>query len=155
RARLLHLEDLAVQLGQDPDASKKLFEAIVVDNDLLPRRFLDLGVAAAKSVGRILVTTGVKQGRFGTGTIVGSQLILTNNHVIDPKENAANATIEFGYYDGDPAVPQKFQIRPDEFFFTSEELDFTLVGVETDNGQARLSDYGRIQLLGTSGKALI
>jgi endonuclease G, mitochondrial len=159
RARLLKREDLVIAgVGQDAATSKKLFEALIGPDDLLPRRFLDLGAAAARAVGRVVAR--ISGGReYGTGSLVSSHHILTNNHVLPSPGAAASAVIELGYYDpgsgNASAVSQAFVLRPDDFFYTSEELDFTLVGVETHNGRASTLDYGRLQLIGESGKAVL
>jgi len=158
RARLLHRDDLA-NMVSDSGASRTLFEAVVGDNDMLPSRFLPLGTLAAQTVGRITVRNANGSGLYGTGSLVGTNIVMTNNHVLQSKDAAANGVFELGYYDAAPGgstpVPQTFQLQPDDLFFTDEELDFTLVGVASDNGSASIASYGHLPLIADSGKALV
>ncbi|MEY9634104.1 V8-like Glu-specific endopeptidase [Bradyrhizobium japonicum] len=159
RAQLLNLEELRNDIGQDPKASRKLFEAVIEKDDTLPRRFLFQGEAAARPVGRIVIRMSASNIRYGTGSLVSRHLLLTNNHVIDSEDTGIRGFLELGYYELAPnmlpAEHQTFQIRPDKFFYTSEDLDYTLVGVENDNGYATTAAYGQVDLLSASGKALI
>lgn len=159
RARLLGRTDLAQGLGLDPSASRKLFEAVIETDDMLPRRFLTLGEAAARAVGRIVVHGADGATKYGTGALVRKDLILTNNHVLEAPTVAAAAVFELGYHqvdhDAPPVGAQAFAVQPDAFFFTDEELDFTLVGVAVANATATTADYGFLPLIAASGKALI
>ncbi|MEH6459478.1 trypsin-like serine peptidase [Chitinimonas sp. JJ19] len=159
RARLLERYDLAPALGVDNNASRKLFEAIIGADDMLPRRFLAQGEAAARAVGRIVASIPGSGDRYGTGALVGSHLVMTNNHVLDSSAVASNAALELGFFEGTPQAAstawQSFRLRPDFFFYTSEALDFTLVGVEGESGTRTTADYGYLPLLATSGKALV
>jgi endonuclease G len=159
RALLLNREDLTAEIGQTPAASRKLFEAIIGKDDTLPRRFFLQGERAARPVGRLVIQMNSSGIRYGTGSLVSQHLVLTNNHVIESEDVARHGLLELGYYelekDTFPAEHQSFQIKPDKFFHTSEELDYTLVGVENTNGHSATADYGRVELLGASGKALI
>jgi endonuclease G len=159
RATMLNREDLTTELGQSPAASRKLFEAVIGKDDTLPSRFLTRGEAAAHAVGRITVRLEDGSGRYGTGSLLSHHLVITNNHVLESEDAARQATFELGYYetapDTFPSTHQSFAIQPDKFFYTTEMLDFTLVGVATDNGSASTADYGALSLLAESGKALI
>jgi len=100
-------------------------EKISKSADFLPSSFLEIGVARAQSVCRI--STEVPLGTaFGSGFLVGSRnYIMTNNHVLPDVESAESASVEFDY-DQD-TVEYQVSLRPDIFFITSEELDFTIV----------------------------
>ena len=158
RAQLLHLETLSTRIGQDPSASRRLFEAVIGKDDTLPRRFLTYGEEAARAIGLITVRTN-DGAAGGTGSLVSQHLVITNNHVLASEEVAQRAVLELGYYELDadtfPSTRQIFRIDPGKFFFTSEDLDFTLVGVETDNGSASTAGYGSLDLFFDSGKALL
>lgn len=159
RAQLLNLETLSTQLGTDPSASRKLFEAVIGKDDTLPRRFFLQGERAARPVGRIVSQLDAGTTRYATGLLVSQHLILTNNHVIESEGTALRSVMELGYYDlGANTFPpehQAFRLQPDKFFHTNETLDYTLVGVENTNGSAETAEYGRVELLAASGKALI
>lgn len=159
RAKLLHLESLSGDIGRNPAASRKLFEAVVGKDDTLPRRFLSNGDTAARAVGRIVVQTRNGEVLYGTGSLISSQLVITNNHVIESTEAARGALIELGYYQPEPNTPTSerhaFAIDSDKFFYTSKALDFTIVGVESQADTAMTAEFGMLDLLSASGKALI
>ena len=159
RAKLLHLEGLSASVGEDPNATRKLYEAVIGKDDTLPRRFLRKGDIAARAVGRIVAQLPDGNFLFGTGSLASQHLVITNNHVLPTAASAQGALIQFGYYETDPDVfpadRHAFALDPGKFFYTNETLDFTLVGVETDADGARTSDYGHLELISQSGKALI
>ena len=166
------IEPLAKDLAElaPEGASAETFEAEGVDvvalerlfgsNALISAAFLEAGALAARAVARILVCTerggGVE--RFGTGSLVGPRLLLTNNHVLKTAEKAARATIEFGYVvglDGRPSRAVSFELEPETLFLTNRELDYTLVAVQeqNDDGQ-RLAEFGWNPLIEAEGKAI-
>jgi endonuclease G, mitochondrial len=111
-------------------------------------------------VARILVSTerggGVE--RFGTGSLVGPRVLLTNNHVLKTAETAARATVEFGYVlglNGHSSGTVSFELEPDALFLTNRELDYTLVAVQEQNedGEA-LAQFGWNPLIEAEGKAI-
>src|SRR5262245_20746885 len=55
RAQLLNLETIRSNIGRNPAASRKLFEAVIGKDDTLPRRFFRQGEIAARAVGRIVI----------------------------------------------------------------------------------------------------
>ena len=67
-------------------------ERIIGSSDLRDVNYLELAVAVARSVCRIRVGRGA-----GTGVLVGSRLLLTNNHVLRTPEQAQNAEAQFDY----------------------------------------------------------
>jgi endonuclease G, mitochondrial len=159
RAKLLQLEALSGKVGRNRAASQMLFEAVIGKDDTLPRRFLSRGDEVARAVGRIVVQTENGGVLFGTGSLISSQLAITNNHVIESTETARSAVIELGYYEVEPNFPsserQMFAINPDKFFFTSEALDFTIMGIEAQAGSVSTASYGTLDFIPQSGKALI
>jgi len=159
RAKLLHLEALSGEIGRNRAASKILFEAVVGNDDTLPRHFLSRGDKAARAIGRMVVQAENGEVRYGTGSLISAQLAITNNHVIKSTETARGAVIELGYYEVEPdsrsSERQMFAIDPDKFFYTSEALDFTIIGVEAQAGSASTASYGMLDLISESGKALI
>lgn len=135
-------------------------ERIIGDSDLVAVNFFDLGLKSARSVCRIQVRseTGAILG-MGTGFMVSPSLLLTNHHVLDSLEHCRRSLADFDFEDDinfTPKAIKTFPLTPDRFFYTSEELDFTLVAVRPQalDGTA-LSDYGFLNLLGESGKVLL
>lgn len=143
---------LAIDLAALADVGK---ERILNEiNDLVSVEFLEHGIEAAMSVGR------VECGGFtGTGFLVGPNIMLTNHHVLASEDDAQLATFELDVEEnrfGEAKHLQCFKLRPDQFFATCNELDFTFVGVEphSTNG-APIAAYGWHPLVAGEGKIRI
>jgi len=122
-------------------------------NNILSIEFLELGLLAAKSVGRF--TNGVG---FGTGFHVGNQLLITNNHVIKSQEEALEWQFELNVEDnkfGQPKGQHNYSLAPEKFFLTNEEYDFTLVAVSNSAESPLIETFGWHALLDVQGKILI
>lgn len=138
------------------DITDELVERqIGLTRDLLSVEFFELGLDAARSVGRV-VTRGMAN---ATGFLVSPELMMTNHHVLrDPAEAAASALeldVETNLF-GVPKSPQTFRLRPERFFMSDRELDFSLCGVETSSaGGIPLAGYGFRPLIGEEGKVAI
>jgi len=135
-------------------------ERIIGKSDLLDINYLDLGRLASKSVCRIQVRDSV--GRMlghGTGFMVSSDLLLTNNHVLDSIESSTKSLAEFNFEDDLDFIPKSvkiFSLNPTKFFYTNVDLDFTLISVNHTSTDATLLDeFGYLRLIGDSGKALL
>lgn len=122
---------------------------VLGDNDLISIRFLKQALRMAKAVARIhiLSAEGIPLG-YGTGFLVSTRLLLTNNHVLDNADSAASSLAEFNYELGEngqaePSV--KLALDPSSFFLTDEALDYTLVALRPDPA---LEAYGRLSLNG-------
>ena len=103
------------------------FEKIHMGADFLPARFLEEGAKRSRAVCRIVVRTS--RGRaFGTGFLVASGVLMTNNHVLSSEEEAEASVAEFDFQKG--AEVTRVALEPERLFFTSEDLDFTLVACE-------------------------
>ncbi|BAQ67154.1 trypsin-like peptidase domain-containing protein [Geminocystis sp. NIES-3709] len=145
----------AVKQGEEVS----LLERIIEEDDLVSSRFLPIGTAVARSVGRITLR---QQGRtigYGTGFLVSPELLLTNHHVLETADIAADSFVEFDFYerqDGTtrPTIIHRF--RPRQFFLNDQRLDYAFVAVapQSDEGLP-LSDRGFIPLIAESGKVLI
>ncbi|HUS32939.1 MAG TPA: DNA/RNA non-specific endonuclease [Kofleriaceae bacterium] len=111
-------------------------ERIIGRGDLQDLNYLEVGIAVARGVARIRVPGG-----SGTGSLIGPRIIMTNNHVIgSPAELDSRSRAQFDVQDdadGRPLPQQAFALDPGFFFFTSKELDITLIGI------AERSDAGR------------
>ncbi len=133
-------------------------ERIIGDSNICEINFLGLGQRAAKAVGRISVVSKFNSPMgSGTGFLVGPNLILTNHHVLEHEGRLQNSTILFDYeYDNSHSLkrPEIFEFT-NEVFFTSRELDFTFASVRPMSKDGRsLSDYGNLNLIRESGKAV-
>ena len=120
----------------------KQLERIINAADFLSVRYLDDGVSASRSIGRVHidVSSGEAHG-FGTGFLVAPSLLLTNHHVLPDAETApdqfrSSSTIRTG-----PAVPhcpaRDSASPPDRFFLADRQRDFALLAVD-----APLSELG-------------
>jgi endonuclease G len=142
----------------DNDASAdQVLEKIINTSDFVGVRYLDAGVAAARSIGRVNIrdVRGKLQG-YGTGFLVSPTLLLTNHHVLPSADTARSSVIEFDYQDGidgNPLPVQVFPLDPGRFFLADRERDFALVAVRAP---ARvLAQFGFNRLFEAEGKAVI
>ncbi|MGK6320881.1 DNA/RNA non-specific endonuclease [Sphingomonas sp. DT-204] len=157
RARADTAFPLRVGLIESPRSDPNGFERLIGESDLLSINFLDRGRRAADAVCRVKLP--MEGGHaYGTGFLVGPRLLLTNNHVLASAAEAAQAEAELGYdhdLDGVVRDPVQFNLDPRQLFFTSSELDITLVAVVpiAQNG-VPLDRYGWLPLLPLSGKGI-
>lgn len=132
-------------------------ERLIGRNNLTPVAFLEEGVRASRSVGR--VTISGPGGGHGTGFLVSSSLLLTNNHVLRDARVAGRSTVAFAFQDGvdgNPLTPAVFQLEPARFFVTDRALDYSLVAVAPLGAQGEeLSSFGRLALSDAQGKAVV
>ena len=136
-----------------------LLERIIEENDLISSRFLPIGSAVSRAVGRITLR---QQGRtigYGTGFLVSPELLLTNHHVLETDDIAADSFVEFDFYerqDGTTRPTIIHRLRPKQFFLNDRRLDYAFVAVDpqSDDGLP-LSNRGFIPLIAESGKVLI
>lgn len=135
-------------------------ERIMGKSDLFPISYLDVGLQAGKPVCRIEVRD--KIGRVlghGTGFLVSSSLMLTNNHVLEDAETARYSLAQFNHETDPKLMPRpikSFRIDPDRFFMTNTKLDFTLVAVEDASADGSgLNEFGVLRLFAQTGKALL
>ena len=136
-------------------------ERIIGQNQLMSSFFLPLGAERARAVGRIVTQTGAG---VGTGFLISSRLLMTNNHVIQNDRIASLSRIEFDYvrrFDRGFGTTQLFRLLPGEFFLTSVtrddlNLDYTIVAVEPVNSQGEeLAARGSIPLVSSLGDVTV
>jgi endonuclease G len=134
-------------------------ERVIGDNDMVGSAFLELGVLRVKPVCRIRVNdaAGNPLG-MGTGCLVGPGLLLTNHHVLESADEAAKSLAEFNFQldvNGQHVQVNVFRIRPDVFFRTDVQFDFTVVAVDpkATNG-TELASFGYVQLIESTGKVV-
>jgi endonuclease G, mitochondrial len=118
--------------------------------------FLDRARAAALPVVRVV---GTDMAAIGTGVMVSSRLVLTNNHVTGNSADANSQLIQFRYeldIDGAHVATTEYRLDPATFFFTSPEnqLDFSLIAVGSRSGGSGelASSFGFIPLSSASDK---
>ena len=133
-------------------------EGLVGGDDALFSTFLGAGLAAARSVGRVVhARRGQPVRPVGTASLVTPALVLTNNHVCPDAETAGGLAVEFGFVydrDGEEAAPDRRACEPATFFLTDEDLDWTLVAV-ADRGTRRAgATWGHLPLIEQTGKAV-
>ncbi len=144
-------------LAESPRSDPNGYERIIGESDLLSINFLDRGRRCADAVCRIKLPMDGGMA-YGTGFLVGPRLLLTNNHVIAGTSEAAQCVAEFGYehdLDGVVKDPAPFNLDPHSLFFTSAELDFTLVAVAPLAASGvPLDRYGWLPLIPLPGKTV-
>ena len=152
-------DSLLLRVGLiEPQSSDPFgYERILGKSDFLSINFLDRGRRSAEAVCRIKLPMDGGHA-YGTASLVGPRLLLTNNHVLASPREAAQAEAEFGFdhdLDGVIRDPVQFNLDPDEIFFTSTELDITLVAVApiAENGTP-LERFGWLPLIPKSGKTV-
>lgn len=136
------------------------WERVLGKSDLMGINFLEVGLRAAHAVCRIQVRDlfGQVQG-YGTGFMVTPTLLLTNNHVLETLEFCRRSLAEFNFEDDETFVPKEskiFPLEPERFFYTSADLDFSLVAVRsTATDGTPLSNFGNLRLRSETGKSLL
>ncbi len=137
--------------GREPGRERAIGTA-----DFMAVNYLSRGVLAGRSVGRVNVNAAGEEG-FGTGFLIGENLLITNNHVLAEAAEAADSFVEFDFELDEQGLPRTavaFKLLPDRFFMTDKELDFTVVfvGSVALSGERKLSEFGRIALIEAVGK---
>lgn len=162
RMEQLGLQEAALTLARSMSSGNNFIdfnplERIIGQSQLMSSFFLSLGAERARAVGRVVTQTGVG---VGTGFLISTRLLMTNNHVIENDRIAALCRIEFDYvrrFDRGFGATQLFRLLPNEFFLTSVtcddlNLDYTIVAVEPVNSEGEeLAGRGFIPLVSTLG----
>lgn len=145
------------QPGVSPQAVPRTLERVLGTNDLMGYGvFTERLVRRGQAVARIQIKTPQnKLIGYGTGFMVSSRLLLTNNHVFENAEETIGSLAEFNFQsdeDGQLKISRTFRFAPEDFFLTDKALDFTLVALQQDDA---LSEYGWIPLIGEIGKLMV
>jgi len=123
--------------------------------DLLSVEFFEIGLDAARSVGRLSIEGDAQ----GTGFLVGCDLMMTNNHVLASPEDAQFVQLELDFEAmvfGQAKRTEVFELDPGRFFMTDPALDFALVAVKPrSRAGTALHVYGFKPLIGEQGKILV
>ena len=155
--RRIRLRQLMAQ-SDDPQMAQIGLERIIQGNDLDGINYLAKGTLASRSVCRIQL----KDARsnllgYGTGFLIGPNILITNHHVFGKPADAANSIADFDYeldVFGMERTPVRFAFEPKKLFYTNDKLDFSLVAVASRSqaGDQNLADFGWLPLSGEPGK---
>lgn len=158
-ARLRALVERPLPIAVGELSNEMVLEVVNGARDFLAIDFLERGVQAARSVGRVLVRQGGRSVARGTGFLVAPGMVMTNHHVLPTETMAEACGIEMEFEHsrfGTPRQPAFFVFEPQRFFVNDKALDFALVAAapQGDRGRA-IADYGWLQLIATQGKIAI
>ncbi len=127
--------------------------------DFLAVAFFEKGSLASRAVCRVVTNIGGGRSSFGTGFLVTPRLLLTNHHVLRSSDDAVHSFAQFNYQlSGAGAVLplEQFDLKPDVFFLTDEDLDFSLVGVaQRSAAGTALASFGYLSMIAAEGKILV
>src|SRR5215207_3967938 len=144
-----------------PAASAAMaLERIMGRSDLMSVNYLEMGLQAARCVGRVTIRTRTGQTLgYGSGFTVAPRLLITNNHVLDAAEAAAASRVEFNYQEdarGNLLRSVVLNLEPDVFFLTDKHLDFTMVAAsERSVDGAELGGFVWLPLIEEQGKVIV
>ena len=122
------VSNLVIDEWRGDDNPVSVQEKIIGENTLRDIRVLRLALQAAEAVVRIEVPGG-----YGTGFMVSSNLVMTNNHVIGDKKTAAASVFTFNYeLDLGNMLRDTIAVSAfkDGHFHTNAELDYTVIHLE-------------------------
>ena len=105
-----------------------LVEAVIGEPNFKALWWLRAALEASKSVARVKLPGG-----SATGFLIGENVFMTNNHVFESKDDAANAVLQFNYElnaDGSPAGRDEWRCDPADMFRTNPCLDYSIVRVK-------------------------
>ncbi|MBK5292580.1 MAG: DNA/RNA non-specific endonuclease [Acidobacteriia bacterium] len=136
------------------------FERIINGNELVSINYLEKGAQTAKSVGRVHVKdSGGELIGFGTGFMIAPGLMMTNHHVLENANQARRSQMEFDFEldaAGKDRPTSFFSLRPEQFFFSSEDLDFSVVAVspKSEDQRRHVAEFSFLSLIEQTGKAV-
>ncbi len=144
----------------DEHLAVDVLERVLAGNELQSVNYLERGAVAARAVTRIQIRqpNGSAYG-WGSGFLIAPQVLITNHHVLPDAGWATRSEAHFEYEEtiaGEPIGPTIFQLDPQALFYSSKDLDFTVVAVASHSRdrQRVLSDFGYLPLLETPGKSV-
>lgn len=153
-------ERLAVRLNLIQRSDPNAFERLIGQRDIVSVNFFKRGLLTAKAVCRVK-TLGINGGppSYATGFLIGPELLVTNNHVLPDPDTASRSLAEFEYELDVNFVEQRGRIYPFaplRAFYTSRELDFTVVAISpVAHDGTPITDFGVVPLIAESGKGLV
>jgi endonuclease G len=153
-------ERIAFRLDLISHNDPKALERLIGKRNIVSVNFFARGLQTAKAVCRIkTLGTAVGPPDYATGFLITPNLLVTNNHVLPDPETASRSLAEFGYELDTNFVECRgriFPFAPIEAFYTSADLDFTIVAISPmGHDGTPITDFGVLPLIPTSGKGLI
>lgn len=154
----------------------KVISAVEAENsdredssDILDFEALAKGNWVGQAVGQINIDDGYD---FGSGFLVGENIVLTNHHVLSRESLAKDSVFTLnheksilkGGSDTSQAVganvkrQRRYRFDPDRFYYSDPDLDFAFVAVkdhESVGEEYSLSNFRPIPLLEQTGKILV
>ncbi len=118
-------------------------EKIIGSSNLAPIAWLQKGLQASKAVCKVLLPDGAS----GTGFLIGGGRVLTNFHVLNGADVAAEARLAFDYEaDADGQIKKQYfyRLKPDSFQ-GDQKLDFAVLEIEEGEAEVPLSNWGFLQ----------
>ncbi len=115
---------------------------------------------AGRPVARVVALggPGIQPEGFATAFLVTSSLLMTNHHVFPSKADAVGTGANFLYEQSDRGlgIGIIFEIDPDAFYVSDENLDVAVVGIKKRSldGQA-IEGFGSVALIEATPKILI
>jgi endonuclease G len=142
-------------------ADEVIPEGYVGKDDTLWSSFLIRGARCAEAVGRVVAKGEPAESRWrGTAFLISDWVAVTNQHVIETPEQAAESAIEFRYefdQDGDERRAEVYDLDPERLFFSDRrgvETDYAVVAVKARReGVAPGKNRGPLRLIAERGKA--
>jgi endonuclease G len=157
--RLRALVERPLPLAVNEVSNEIVLEVVNGARDFLAIDFLERGVQAARSVGRIVVRAGGRTTARGTGFLVAPGMVMTNHHVLPTETMAQACGIEMEFEHsrfGPPRQPTFFAFEPGRFFLNDRALDYALVACAEHGDRGRpIAGYGWLPLIATQGKIAI
>ena len=121
-----------------------LVEAVIGEPNFKALWWLNAALDASKCVARVKLPGG-----GATGFLIGADVFMTNNHVFENKNDAANAILQFNYElraDGSPARYDEWRCDPEGMFETNPCLDYSIVRVKKKDGKNAGDVWGALNL---------
>ncbi len=133
-----------------------ILERVLGASDLIGVRFLELGAWVARAVSRVHIHSprGAVLG-YGTGFMISPRLMLTNNHVLADKVEAAHSRAELSFeagFDGSMKPSTWVRFAPQVFFLTDPVLDYTVIAVDPETA---FGEHGWLRLIEEQGKVIV
>lgn len=130
--------DIGKDVKWENNLSASTLQKITAEkNTLLPIRFLEIGLNAAKSVARVSIPRAGKV-ELGSGFLLAGNIFVTNNHVIPDEATAKLANIDFNYelsINENPYAITRFHGAPGKGFLTCKQADWTAMCLDGDANQ--------------------
>jgi hypothetical protein len=148
-------KDIATEVQwQNPIDAGQLEKIIGRKSTLMPISFLEIGTQKARSVVRVERANGESGSGFLTRGLskagAEADILVTNNHVLENKGQAADAKVQFNFQrtpQGLAAPAETFVLDTDGQFATSLDDDWTAVMVKPDAGGKPASEkWGSLPL---------